>query len=297
MTLCAKTEREISILNGEKKKVWHYGDESFGTKYGMKRKAPIYGFEALDWLIARMNAATKKHWDQITLITGLERSGKSSLGFHIAERLDPDFPLEHVAFTASEAIKMIDQLEVGDTAILDEAGFALFSEEWMQQEQRNLVKLFQIFGIKEMKVILILPHRKLLNVNLRNRRIHWWFHTYAMGYDRGYARLRESVPNEWEIETWFEPVFTLKFPRYEGPKWDAYTKRKWEFVSKGVSEELAKKEKTYQSKLFNMLWVMAKEHQFTNQQLADMTGYDGRAMASIMKLLEKKKIGGGVTDG
>jgi len=267
---------------GGEVKVDYYGEDRFGTQIGSKLVAPIYSFNALEWLTRRIKHAVKRKWDQVTLITGLERDGKTTLGFDLADALDPNFLVEHVAFTTQEAISMIDTLDKGDVAILDEAGVAAFAQEWMMQEQRDLVKVFQTFGMRQLQFILILPHRMLLNKQLRNRRLHYWFHVFSVGFERGWARLRQANPNEWQVETWFDPVFTMKFPKYEGPKWDEYEKRKWEFIHKGVKSSLGRKEAKHRMRLHKAIWQMATEKKVEIDEIAKTFGYDKKTISNIL---------------
>lgn len=86
-----------------------------------------------------------------------------------------------------------------------------------------------------------------------------------MGYARGWCRMRKAVPNEFQIETWFEPVFTFKFPDYQTlgekqkAKWDTYEKRKWEFVGLGVQEHESVPERQHRSRLYKTILALADE--------------------------------------
>jgi hypothetical protein len=267
MTLeTVKMQRLKLPLSGEID-IKYYGDDKFGTVMGHELDAPIYDYPAMRWLSEHVRQAVDHKFDQVMMVTGLERVGKTSLTMGLADQMDVngDFPLENLAFTAKEMISIINRCKPLDVVVLDEAGAAMFSEEWMTREQRDLVKVFQTMGIRNLKLILVLPHRGLLNFHLRNRRLHYWLHCYSMGYARGWCRMRKAVPNEFQIETWFEPVFTFKFPDYQTlgekqkAKWDTYEKRKWEFVGLGVQEHESVPERQHRSRLYKTILALADE--------------------------------------
>lgn len=219
------------------------GEDRFGTYGGEELWCPIYSFDALDWLINEMQYAIAHAWDQVDLITGKEGSGKSVLGMHIARKLDPDFSLEQISFTQEQFKTRVQDAKPGDVVMMDEAAEAMFAYEWMMRGQRDLVKSFLRFRIKRLKVILILPHQMLLNKQLRERRVHWWFDVYAKAIDdRGYAQLRKGPlrDNPWKTDIFWEGQFTLKFPSYESIDarfWREYEKYKNEFLHSGLAKE------------------------------------------------------------
>ena len=55
-------------------------------------------------------------------------------------------------------------------------------------EERELIKSFMVFGMKELKIILVLPHRSLLDYQLRNRRLAWWLSVYTRGGEGAWVR-------------------------------------------------------------------------------------------------------------
>jgi hypothetical protein len=270
--------------------VKYYGEDKFGVVKGHESCAPMYDYPAMRWLSEHVKVAVDHKYDRVIMVTGLEREGKSSLALGLADQLDVngDFPLENLAFTAKEMIDIVNTSKPLDVIVLDEAGAAMFSEEWNTREQRELVKVFQTIGIRNLKFILVLPHRGLLNFHLRNRRLHFWLHCYSMGYKRGWCRTREAKPNEFQIETWFDPVLTFKFPDYQtlgekqAAKWKVYEKRKWEFVNTGIHEGESVTERRHRDRLYKTVLWMVNEKQMGAKEIAGATGLSASSITRMV---------------
>jgi len=283
-----QNEARLKLSDGRKIKVRVLGEDRFGL-YGQKEYVcPIYSFEALEWLTDRIRNATRHHFDQVILATGKERSGKTTLAFHLALGLDPDFNLDGVAFTQDEFREKVREAKAGSTLVLDEAGPAMFSREWMHTGQRELVKSFMVFGMKELKIILVLPHRSLLDYQLRNRRLAWWLSVYTKGIkERGFARLRKAEESEWRIETWWDPRFTLKYPKFRGGMWNEYEERKAEFIDDQLAGKYAT-HSTQEQKLRQEVYGIVrnlKKRGLTSREIVEITS---RSQQSISRILRRE---------
>jgi len=74
-------------------------------------KIDIVSFDAIDWLISQLENRLEDSWDNIVMITGQERSGKSTLGFHIFEKLAERLGKEFIEkfYQRKDRIKEIDE--------------------------------------------------------------------------------------------------------------------------------------------------------------------------------------------
>lgn len=243
--------------------------EKLGTDNVKERKQgntkiDIVSFDAIDWLISQLENRLEDSWDNIVMITGQERSGKSTLGFHIfeklAERLGKEFTVDNIYFSAYELYRDAKKGNKRDIFMLDEAGAELYGKEWYTEVQKSIVKLLQVIGKKELTIILNLPHRTLLNKDIRNRRIHYWFHTAikkemvdgVLKRKRGYAKLREPYTNEWSDSAFWKAKFTIKYPKYEGEVWDEYEKKKTKYIENMTAGHITK----YQQKLYTTIYSL-----------------------------------------
>ncbi len=227
--------RTLKLSDKTPLEVKYYGQTYFGQWLGKDVDAPIYSFDAINWFTDQINYFVKNKFDQVTMITGDERSGKSALFFHIATILDENFPLSHITFTQTDVREKVRKISDESVIAMDEAGAAMFAQEWMERGQRELVKAFQVFGMKRLKFFITLPHKELLNNRLRNRRTHWWIDVYTKGVRRGYAELRRAVHSKWQTRVFWEPVFAFTFPKYTGDLWGEYEKRKAIFIDEQLA--------------------------------------------------------------
>lgn len=228
---------ELKATNGKTITAEMLGQVRF-AKYTKIVMCPEYSFEALQWLKEEILCAVANDWDQVILVTGEEGCGKSSLALHLAYLLDPNFSLDNVTFTEQEFKDWVRNCKPGSVGIMDEAGEAMFAYEWMERGQRDLIKAFFAFRAKNLIIILVMPHAKILTKQLRERRVGWWLNTYAKSMImRGYSHLRKrpQIGNPWEIDTFWEGVCGIRFPSFADmyPEvWKAYDKRKNDFIER-----------------------------------------------------------------
>lgn len=120
----------------------------YGTFSGRKQIGPEYGFEALDILAGYIRHRIRKKFDCPIMVTGDERAGKSTLALHLARKIDPDFPIRNICFRIRELNERIDSARPGEVIVMDESGFDLYTQEWWNEFQMNLVKKLQVIGFQ-----------------------------------------------------------------------------------------------------------------------------------------------------
>lgn len=280
---------KLKLANGKTIDVVQYGEEVYGQYGDTIEVRPIYSRLALAWVVEKIKEAIRNSCDRTILITGLEREGKSTLAFWLAKALDPSFKADQVCLTGQELLDRMDVAEPGSVIVMDEAGAVMFSHEWWAPLQRKLIKAFQVVGKKNLVFILVLPHRSLLNRQLRNRRVTYWFHVYMRGSRRGYARIREAKPNEWNVDVFWDGVFTLVFPKYSGDDWDEYEKRKDAFIHKMLTKDdqfrgLARR---YRNRLYLTAYNLINgKRRFAQSEVADLMGLDQSRISQILDELQ-----------
>ena len=281
---------KLKLTNGDVIDVRVLGEEKFGTYQQKEYMCPIYSFESLKWFTDKIHDNIRKSYDQVILITGRERIGKTTLGLLLSTELDPNFSVDSIAFTQDEFKKKVQEAEDESVLILDEAGVSLFSREWMMRGQRELIKSFMIFGIKRLKIILILPHITMLDYQLRNRRVGWWLSCYNKGSGgRGYARLRRAQESEWKMDIFWKPRFTLHFPKLDSDLWNVYEKRKREFIDDQLSGKYDKsqagmsiKEKRYAKEKHDIVRKLNKRGDST-KEIARIVDYNESHVREILR--------------
>ena len=125
-----------------------------------------------------------KMWSAVTC--GEPGAGKSWLDLSMAEALDRSkvdenrFSIDRVYFSAAEfAMGMAQDYPKGTAHIFDDAGLNLFSREAMQQNVKDIAKIFQSIRYKNYIILLSLPAfgmldkvvRQLVNVYIQPTKI------------------------------------------------------------------------------------------------------------------------------
>jgi len=273
---------KLKLSNGKHVVCEKLGEESYGTYNGQALVADILSFEALDWLVDRINLYRSRKFDRVIMITGDERSGKSTLAFHLAKKLG--FNFANLAFTTEQLLERMSTAPDGSVVWLDEAGYALYSDEWMGKWQRDIAKAFQIIGMKRYCFILCLPNRYFLIKKIRDHRVHYWLHCYTMGVHRGYARLRVAKKTEWSKEPFWDPVFTIRFPRAEGPEWEAYEKIKRENLDEMLNKpRRSRQEERNKIRLYRMIWYLNQKLDFSHEKIAELYGCTRQHITNIIR--------------
>lgn len=268
----------------------YYGQHEFQhTREGEMLRAPDLGFDAVERFVWHAKNMLKSKDDQIIMITGHERSGKSTLGQHLGRAFKPDLSVDDIIFPRSDIIERIRDAEDDDVIIIDEAGAALMAHEWMEKSSREIVKAFMQFGIKRLKVIIILPHRLLLNKQIRERRIDWWFHCYKKftpeRIERGFTRLRYPERNEWDVIANWKPLMHTHFPKIDDERWREYVRKKKQHVDTKLIEDqmiqLKWKRRTYKG-----IWMLSNEGK-TQEEIANAFDYSRSRVADIISEIKK----------
>lgn len=280
-------ETTLSLTNGKKLKVRELGEDYFGAPGGRQISVPLYSFEALQWFADQVLNYTKHNFDQVILITGDERSGKSSLAFHLADTLDPNWSLDNIGFTSEQVINITARAKSNSLIMMDEGSVSVHAADWNKREQLEFAKCFHVFGKMNLRYIITLPQKRYLNYSLRENRTHWWFHVTSHGVRRGWAQLHKSHHSKWKSFAWWTPVFTLKFPRYKGEKWDIYERDyKIPFIKKQLAGENVRKsdekETGYVSRLHGALKKMHEEGHDA-KKLSELFGYSRDHVYKILK--------------
>jgi len=235
----AKKRVILKTRTGEEVEVDYLGEDYYGTHNGKEVWCPIYSFEAVKVLCAEIRYAQMHGWDQPILVTGREGAGKSSLIMHMIYQLDPHFDLNNIAWDLEDFFIRAKDAKPLDIIWMDEAGEAAYYADWMKKGQKELVKSFLRRRIKRLVYFIALPHRSLLNFQLRERRVFWWIDVFAVDWDdRGYAQVRKAPisQNRWSPQNYWRGYFTLRFPSFESLCPDIW--RQYEEIKMRRVEEL-----------------------------------------------------------
>lgn len=293
----------LESVAGREIPVMCYGTMRFQSNENEIINAPEYSFEALQWIVDEIKTAQEHSFDRVVLLTGGERDGKSTCAAHLVTNVGSIRP-RNVAFTSSDYLKALNKAADFDPAWMDEGARGMYSRDAMTKFNKQLTKAFTQIGIKKLVSVICLPHRELLDLHLRERRVHYWGSVVTKGYQRGYVKWRiagkpnrradeQRIPkhgNEWSINTYWEPLFVMRFPVFRennGFKWEEYETWKREnlggFFEESTRDESPKKAITSLTKAIH--WM--KKEGFDVGDIAEKTGL---SEPSVYRYLKKPPI-------
>lgn len=143
--------------------------------------------EALLNKLKAVQMIQQKGWDAVLIVDGKERSGKSVLGMVMAWYLSKgNLTLDNFARGLGDAAEKIAKLPDKSVLIVDEASTVFASKDSMTEEGKQLIKIMDIVGQKNMVFILCLPSFFDLNKTMAVRRSLFLCHVYPdEQYNRG----------------------------------------------------------------------------------------------------------------
>jgi hypothetical protein len=235
----------------------------------INQKCPDYSEGYVDYIAGELRYRRSKGYDTVMLITGEVRTGKSTLAQKLALKLKPDLGIEQTVFKIEDLDNAIKNSHDGDVIVLDEC-IDLHSKEWWDSFQIKLIKKLEIMGILHLTLILVLPHRLTLNKDLRDERVKYWIDVKSErgSLRRGFATVRECVPNEWYKDPFWDTLATFHFTELNGEYWDVYSKKKLAFVREMNDSDYLTKGKKNDSR--NRVWKKLHAEGKTHQEIADL---------------------------
>ena len=263
------------------------GHYRFGLFKGVEIIAGDYGPEYMDMIVSYIKNRRNNLFDSLVMITGAERTGKSTVALQLAKRLDPDFPITSVCFKIADFSKRINEAPDGSVIIFDESGFDMFNQEWWADFQKELIKKLLVIGVKQLVLLLCVPHRMEINKKLRERRVAFWVNVFTRGegYARGHATFRRGIGNEWEEETYWEGLAAFRFGPMIGKFWDEYGEIKRGFVdevSAGTYQpgNITKESKAIETR--NLAIDELRRHKMTQLEIAKAIGLEQGTVSQIL---------------
>jgi hypothetical protein len=254
----------------------------------MVQRCAEYGAEFIEWLAGELRYRRSKGFDNIVMVTGPERSGKSTFTQRLARTLDPNISLDHITFKIRDFNHAIEIAPEGAIVIMDEAGIDMYSQEWWDEFQIQLVKKLFVIGVKHLTLILVIPHRLDLNKKIRDRRVQYWVNVSHMKrtLERGYATIREACTSEWTQDIYWDTLGMCRFGPLSGPEWDEYEKKKLAFVDEINSGEYGTRESKSVNKQRDDAILYCSELGASQTKIGERLGL---AQSTINKIIKNAK--------
>lgn len=186
----------------------------------------------------------------LTAITGPTGSGKSYSGLHLCERIDQDFDVDNVVFSAKELLMLVKQgdLPSGSAILFEEAGVEANNRTWQSTANQALNFLFQTFRSMNYMVVLTLPSLGGLDKQIRQL-LHCFMPT--QGIDRKHSTV-EIKPLFLQVNQQTGDIYKkyLQFTDDDGEQ-KQLTRWHAKMPSKDLRERYEKKKQEYQEELIS----------------------------------------------
>lgn len=119
----------------------------------------------LDYILRRI----ERNQNALLAITGATGSGKTYAALYFAKLLDPDFTIDHLCFTPTEFMKLVNapEMKSGSVIIWDEVGVGLNNREWQSKGNKLLNFVMQTFRHKNYIVLFTSPHANFVDKGTR----------------------------------------------------------------------------------------------------------------------------------
>ena len=151
-------------------------------KFLVERQKYNYFFDARTYFAAySISKKLKQDYDHVTVICGLEGSGKSTFASLFCTVVSPDMNIHHVCYEPGDLIDALKISKKGDTVWIDEGGLFLFSREAMGKNNRRIVKLLTICRQLNLHVVICIPNFFIMDTYLRDHRVNFLFQVTKRG--------------------------------------------------------------------------------------------------------------------
>ena len=255
----------------------------------------------LEAMVKEMHENVENDFDNVICIWGREGSGKSVLGYWVLKTFDPDFDMEQCYVPSyDELLKKIYESDAKEGAVfwLDEATNIASNRDWMNADNKQFIKILEIFRSRKWTLILCIPDINRLDKYLREQRIRYTLHAQILDWEgnshkeRGYAELKriDVQANNYRCE---QTVGFLKFPDIPAADKEKYRRIKQDTQDDILREMYEKKNKqgrdTAGAKALRKLILEKKESGMSVREIAEETGLNEQTVMNYCSKARRER--------
>lgn len=229
----------------------------------------------------------KKDFDAVIVITGRERHGKSFLGAQVAYYLDPTYNITRCCFTLDDFLQQVKDAKPHTAVVFDEAHAYISSRQALSKMNRMLIKCLAEIGFKNLFLIIILPSFFELDKYVAVHRSTGLLQVYRRGFFACYDYKRKKTLYFYGKKTMSystTPNFIGRFTKFFPLDYEAYKKKKMEYVLKDEVKPIETKFKEQRNKL---IYTLNKQHNVPIVNIAQMLGMEWSTIKTIIKKQEQ----------
>jgi len=249
----------------------------------------------LDFLLER----NKKGWDNVIIIDGMERSGKSTIGrqigYYLAYKRRKGFSAKNVFFDADKIFEYAMKTR-GQTIIWDEAALGGMSEDRYKQVQQILIKMLMTAAKYHHNFIFIIPKIRKLSDYLAEDRSIALIRVLAVdnierGYYNAYGFEKKNIISQMERRKQRHSCtrdFRGRFFSYEDkPAQEVLDIKEYELKKDEAIKRLKyvdKKQYDALLKLSKLVEVIKSKKLMTKVEMAREIGVDASFMSRLPRI-------------
>lgn len=275
-----------------------------GKKWNEVEKSNFWIDAPLYEKLKNIKEIQRKGWDAVIIIDGKERSGKSKKGMLCGWFLsDTKLTERNFATGLNDAAKKIAEIPDGSVLIMDEGSLLFSSKDSSNKAQRQLIKILDVVGQKNLIFIICLPCFFDLNKTIAVRRSLFLLHVYPDDkYNRGnYAFWGEKKKStlyrmgKKNFDSYAYPPaeFVGRFMDFEPPFYNSYIENIKKTSLKEVLDGANQEEHIdYRRPLVKakICYNLMKEFpNMTQEQIGRIVEEDRRRVGVFLKMMDKEK--------
>lgn len=140
----------------------------------------------------------KSNSDRVYVVTGHERSGKSTWAFQQAKFIDPYFDVSRICFSPEDFLEALRNTPPGGVVVFDEAFRGFSSKSAQSKVNKLLVQAMMEVGRRNLIIFIVLPSFTLLENYIANHRSNALFYIHRKESNnyrswRAYSRKKKSM--------------------------------------------------------------------------------------------------------
>lgn len=176
--------------------------------------------------------------DLVLPIIGGEGTGKSTLAFQLARKLDPTFTAERIQFAWELYFRQTRSLRPGQAGIFDEAINGAFRRNAMSRRNREFIEFLVNDRHLRQIHILCVPSFSVLEGYVDAERAPWAVEVVRRGRADWHEAERPSRITGGGKVWWHRRFYVEDLRPASGPEWESYLARKEEWVRRFDRNEI-----------------------------------------------------------
>ena len=227
--------------------------------------------------------------DNVIIVEGPERSGKSNMAYWGCKTFDPDFDMRmNYIYDFDKFVEIIADRDIrNETFWLDEMSNLANNRDWNSTDNKPLVEFFEMMGSKQINFFGCIPHHERLDVYIRENRIRYLITCQPFAFDiRGLVR--RGIFELQKIDDYgkLQHVGYGTYPKipdedkeiYESIKFESQQKKIEEIVARGKDKNGSKYKKMYEERCKKERDIMLKmsESGIDSDHIMGLFGYSDK---------------------